>query len=278
MKKWTGSTSGDFGVAGNWQDFSGGAWIAAVAAPADGDDLQIFEGRDIDSGLNQAGVNLASLRISGNVGIGTPGSPLIIGVSDGSDAYCLYQGRADCYLSAGTDNIDKLIADAPGPGTLYLSGGTVTALECTQRGFVEVAAACVVTNFYTAGAGARILANATAIANATIEAGSVYTERTLTVADLAERASLTTSETAGIGTEITVSGKFTHDSSGTVQKIVRRMPGRAMAGERFNFTVVDSVEPPTAAGGSDPQAAFSNATVVVTRTNSAEYQAALPLN
>jgi hypothetical protein len=232
-RTWTdGGADGDWSNTANW---SGGA------VPVDGDDVVIGDTtRAITAGLNQAGVDLASLKITGGASIGSSSTPLTIGVSgtltwSGTGSYIKI--KADT-----TDGITRAVIQPTGGGTAYLSGGTFDQVE-GGSGLVDIDATAVVTTALGAGAGWSIAYNATGITTFTLAKGTATTKRSIGTADVGPGALLVTQLTAGISTKVTVQpgGYFNHQASGTIAHSEVRPDGKANAAHTpySGFTVTN---------------------------------------
>jgi len=232
--RWTGGAND-----GNWS--TGGNWSTA-SAPITGDDVYVEEGsQNITLGLSNAGVNLASLRISFNGTVGTSSTPLTIGCNSGT---VVITGGGSFYkIYAGTGGISKIQFNPKNNGILYLAGGTTTTLETGNNGLIEVDAAAVVTNIYANGSGINMGYNATGVTLLNNTKSVVSTYRPTTTLNIGPSAIVVTNGTLATITTSTVQpmGRLNHKSQGTITTSIVQPDGMADAfGSTYAFTVTNS--------------------------------------
>jgi hypothetical protein len=236
---WLG-VSNDFTATANWSTTRNGA--GGSAAPTSSDAVYILDG-SLDITGNITGVECSAATIGGNFrgNIGTVGTSMTF--TTATNGIKVQTCNKQFFNLAATTTIATLYIDGTGNGAVNLTGGTFTNTRCGTVGRVVVAAACTVTNLYSAGIVAQIEAGSAATL-LDIQAG-VGHELRRSAATLILGGQLTAYLQAALtGTGATASsvirgGRLLWASNGTIAEIVAKPGAVAMASD-VPFTVTNS--------------------------------------
>ena len=235
-----GANAGNWDHTDNWSATQGGAGGATV--PIDGDTVYIIGPATITSGLNQTGIDLVLLTITGTVNIGTLASPLIISATGGSRKVN-YSGTGAVFLQAGTTAIQRLNVFSTYPGVLTLTGGTFVLIHAGTNGFVNCTGGTFQTGVITCGIGFAFASSCSIGATVQIAAGAISSAAD--IANVSQYAgAVTLTGAAGITDTIYVTnGVFNHNSSGTINDLTVASSGRARSsGASPVFIVTNSTK------------------------------------
>ncbi len=210
-KIFTGATSGDWSVAGNW--LSGSVPVAA-------DNIFFVADYNVDltAGLDQSAVSYGKLIVeSGYTGkIGTKIAYLQLGCTDVD-----FKGSGESYIDVSTSAIDIRVdgtaAAATGKSGLYLKGSAIDEINIIS-GSVGVASrageASTVATIVSNGGNVAIGDGCT-LTNATVYAGLLTSQASITTLKI-YNGSVTTVEAAAITTLSLFNGSHTHNGTGTI--------------------------------------------------------------
>tara|TARA_R110002020_G_scaffold179804_2_gene373536 strand:- start:10713 stop:11528 length:816 start_codon:yes stop_codon:yes gene_type:complete len=210
-KIFTGATSGDFSVAGNW--LSGSAPVAA-------DNLFFIADYNVDltAGLDQTAVTYGKLIVeAGYTGkIGTKIAYLQIPCTDVD-----FKGSGESYIDVSTSAIDIRV-DGTGPAPtgksgLYLKGSAIDEINVIS-GSVGVASkageTATVTTIVLNG-GAVVVGDGCTLTNATVYSGQLNSQASVTTLKIYNGSSVLV-EAAAVTTLSLFNGSHTHNGTGTI--------------------------------------------------------------
>lgn len=210
-KIFTGGTSGDFSVAGNW--LSGSAPVAS-------DNIFFVADYNIDltAGLDQSAVTYGKLIIeAGYTGkIGTKIDYLQIPCTDVD-----FKGSGESYIDVSSSAIDIRVdgtAAAPtGKSGLYLKGSAIDEINVIS-GSVGVASKAGETATLTTivlNGGAVVVGDGCTLTNATVYGGELNLQASVTTLKI-YNGSVTMSEAGAVTTLTLFNGSHTHNGTGTI--------------------------------------------------------------
>lgn len=214
---WTGGAAdGNWSTAGNWSTFGGSS-----APPASTDNVVISAGdRDINAGLNQSAITLASLKV-------TEGFRYNIG--DNSNALQINcSGNTNIVVAGAFVKINGTFNTASTSFTVRFKSagqfaitGTILNLILGGFGTVDVTSGCAVTTIHVNGPTVTAAYNATGFSTVYVGSGQLTSSRNIGSGHGAQGRLITLSAAAFTGTFV-AGPNFTvnHQSSGTVAGLV----------------------------------------------------------
>jgi len=221
----------DWSSVNSWAASRGGATGQTV--PADGDTVYVESATaaSITAGLDQSGIDLAALTISGPISA----DGLDIGVS----GTCRVRGVTSLRLIADGDGIDRLTVHTTGEGDgVTVTSGTVPIIDVGRNAKVTIGASAVVTTLNNDGM-CEAASNATAFTTVKTGGGVLKSYRSAaTVRVFAGHAIGLSAAAISTKLEVAPGGLYTHHAYGTIADVEVFPGGKATGkGGPYGFTV-----------------------------------------
>ena len=222
--------------------FASPAWSGGAIANTD--DLVIAEPFGIVAiGLNQSALaGLESVWIkptctAGRIGGGASGS-FLVDVDNSTDAFVANQGGVELYIAAAgpSGKIENL--DQSGPGSTYITAGTVDDVTISQ-GRLTANGSAVIVNLVAVGGSSMIEYNATAITSAEFHGGNHTVRRAVTTLTVSGGATVVydpdDAATITGTTIVTRGGRLVH-RAGATPTVINRGGTYDLSQARISFT------------------------------------------